>query len=107
MLGRIVSAEDNPDAFVFFERALEIVRERSLPALEEALTLQAYAESEARRGDHDSAQELQERMTQRYRALGISNTRHAWSDFYGPGPESTESEPSQHNGETDAGETDV
>ena len=102
ILGRIFSAEDNPDAFVFFERALEIVRDRSLPALEEALTLQAYAESEARRGEEDSARDLHERMTQRYRALGISYTRHAWSDFYGPGPESTESKPSQHNGETDA-----
>jgi tetratricopeptide (TPR) repeat protein len=101
ILGRIVSAEDNPDAFVFFERALDIIRERRLPALEEALTLQAYAESEARRGEEDSARELRERMTQRYRALGMSNTRHSWADSYGPGSESVESEPSQHNGETD------
>ena len=101
MLGRIVSAEDNPDAFVFFERALDIVRERHLPALEEALTLQAYAESEARRGEEDSARELQERMTERYRALGMSYTRHPWADSYGPEPESIETEPSKHNGEAD------
>ena len=101
ILGRIASAEDNPDAFVFFERALDIVRERSLPALEEALTLQAYAESEARRGEEDSAQELQKRMTERYRALGMSYTRHPWADSYGPEPESTEKVPSKHNGEPD------
>ncbi|MCH7856722.1 MAG: tetratricopeptide repeat protein, partial [Gemmatimonadetes bacterium] len=102
ILGRIVSAQDNPDAFVFFERALDIVRERRLPALEEALTLQAYAESEARRGEDDAAQELRERMTQRYRALGMSDMRQTWADFYGPGPRPTENERSQHNGETDA-----
>ena len=101
MLGRIVSAEDNPHAFVFFERSLEIVRERRLPALEEALTLQAYAESEAARGEEESARELQERMTQSYRALGMTNTRHSWTDSYGPAPESTGSEPSKHDGETD------
>jgi tetratricopeptide (TPR) repeat protein len=101
VLGRIVSAEDNPDAFVFFERALDIVRERRLPALEEALTLQAYAESEARRGEEDSARELRERMTQQYRALGMSNMRHSWADLYGPEPESTETEPLQHKGEPD------
>ena len=101
ILGRIASATDNPDAFVFFERALDIVRERRLPALEEALTLQAYAESEARRGEEDSARELQERVAQRYHALGMSSTRHSWVDVFGPGPDSTEREPSQHNGETD------
>ena len=102
ILGRIVSAEDNPDAFVFFERALDIVRERRLPALEEVLTLQAYAESEARRGEEDSARELHERMTERYRALGMSNIRHSWADIFDPGPDSTETKPSQHTGETDA-----
>jgi tetratricopeptide (TPR) repeat protein len=101
ILGRIVSAEDNPDAFVFFERALDIVRERRLPALEEALTLQAYAEAEARRGEEDSARQLRERMTEGYRALGMSYTRHPWADSYGPGPESTETKPSKHNGEAD------
>ena len=101
IMGRIVSAEDNPDAFVFFERALEIIRDRNLPALEEALTLQAYAESEARRGEEDSARELHDKMEQRYRALGMSHTRHSWADFYGPGPDSTKVEPSQHNGEDD------
>ncbi len=101
ILGRIVSAEDNPNAFVFFERALDIVRERDLPALEEALTLQAYAESEVRRGEEDSARELHERMTERYRALGMRNKRHSWADTFGPEPESHETKPSQHNGEAD------
>lgn len=101
ILGRIASAEDNSHAFVFFERSLDIVRDRRLPALEEALTLQAYAESEARRGEEDAARELRERMTQRYRTLAMTNTRDSWADSYGPGPESNESEPSQHNGEAD------
>ena len=101
ILGRIASAEVNPDAFVFFERALDIVRERHLPGLEEALTLQAYAESEARRGEEDAAQELQERMMERYRALGMTNFRHSWADTFGPGPDSTETKPSQQKGEAD------
>ena len=101
ILGRIVSAEANPDAFVFFERALDIVRERHLPPLEEALTLQAYAESEARRGEEGAARELQERMTERYHALGMKNIRHSWADTFGPGPDSTERKQTQHNGEDD------
>jgi tetratricopeptide (TPR) repeat protein len=101
MLGRIVSAEDNPAAFVFFERALDIVRERHLPTLEEALTLQAYAESEARRGEEDSARELHERMTERYRTLGMNDVRHSWADMFRREPDSAEGEPSQRNGETD------
>jgi tetratricopeptide (TPR) repeat protein len=106
VLGRIASAEDNANAFVFFERALDVVRERRLPVLEEALTLQAYAESEARRGEKDSARRLHERMEERYRALGMSNTRHAWADFYGPGPELTSAGPSRHNGEDDVNDED-
>ena len=101
VLGRIVSAEDNPDAFVFFERALEIVRERELPVLEEALTLQAYAESEARRGEVDAARELHEQSVERYRGLGIAHMRHSWADTFGPEPGTTQDTARQSNGEND------
>ncbi len=85
MLGRIASWEGNPDAFVFFERALELVREHALPTLEEALTLQAYAEVEARRGEAEAADQLRKDAAERFRLLGIDHMRHAWADVYGPG----------------------
>jgi hypothetical protein len=86
LIGRIASMDGNSDAFVLFERALDIIRERALPALEEALTLQAYSESEARKGDLDSAQDLRERARAKYEALDIDHMRHPWADVYGPAP---------------------
>jgi tetratricopeptide (TPR) repeat protein len=79
LLGRIASAERNADAFVLFERALQIVRERSLPALEEAVT---YAESEARRGETDTARQLHQQALDRFTALGMSHMRQPWADVY-------------------------
>ena len=87
LLGRILSAEGDTDAFVVFERALEIIRERGLPTLEEALTLQAYAESEARRGETEAARQLQQEAVERFAALGMAHMRSTWADVYGPGPE--------------------
>jgi len=84
LLGRIASAEGSSDAFVFFERALALVRERTLPALEEALTLQAYAEAEALRNDIEMAGQLRRDAAERFRALGMTHMRHAWADVYGP-----------------------
>lgn len=84
LLGRIASAEGNPDAFVFFERALELVRERALPALEEALTLQAYAEAEALRDDVETAEQLRRDAAERFQTLGMTHMRQAWADVYGP-----------------------
>jgi tetratricopeptide (TPR) repeat protein len=84
LLGRIASAEDNPDAFVLFERALELVRERRLPVLEEALTVQAYAEAEALKGDGDAAAQLREAASERFRALGVTVKRQQWADVFGP-----------------------
>jgi tetratricopeptide (TPR) repeat protein len=89
ILGRIASAEGNVDAFVLFERALEIVRDRGLPGLEEALTLQSYAESEARRGDADTARQLQEKALERFADLGMAHMRQTWADVYGT-PEPSE-----------------
>jgi len=84
LLGRVSSAEGNPDAFVFFERALEIVRERKLPILEEALTLQAYAEAEASRGEDEAARQLREEARDRFASLGMTRERQRWADVYGP-----------------------
>jgi tetratricopeptide (TPR) repeat protein len=84
LLGRIASAEGDPDAFVLFERALTLVRERGLPPLEEAQTLQAYAEAEARRGEGDTAAELRREARERFEALGIFKLRHTWADVFGP-----------------------
>jgi len=88
VLGRIASADGEPDAFVLFERALELVRERALPPLEEAMTLQAYAEHEERSGAPDVASALRRDAARRFEALGISHMRHAWADVFAPAPDS-------------------
>jgi len=84
LLGRIASAEDNPDAFVLFERSLELVRQRKLPILEEALTVQAYAEAEALRGEKDTAEQLLEEARERFAVLGMTQERQRWADVFGP-----------------------
>jgi tetratricopeptide (TPR) repeat protein len=83
LLGRIASSEGDPDAFVLFERALSLIREHGLPALEEAQTLQAYAEAEARGGDDEAAAQLMLQATQSFEALGIQ-LRRKWADVFGP-----------------------
>jgi hypothetical protein len=87
LLGRIASADREPDAFVLFERALELVRERSFPPIEEAMTLQAYAEHEARSGRDDVAQDLRREAEARFEALGISHMRHPWADVFALSPD--------------------
>jgi tetratricopeptide (TPR) repeat protein len=84
MLGRIASAQGNDDAFVFFERALDIIRERALPVLEEALTLQAYAACEASRGEEDAARQLHHRARELFETLGSTHMRQPWADVYAP-----------------------
>jgi tetratricopeptide (TPR) repeat protein len=100
-LGRIASSEGNPDAFVLFERALEIIRERGLPALEEAVTLQAYAEAEARRGDPETARQLHEKALERFTALGMSRMRQTWADVFA-GTEPAEPPPQMEEDSHDA-----
>jgi tetratricopeptide (TPR) repeat protein len=97
LLGRIAASQRNPDAFVFFERALEVIRERTLPALEEALTLQAYAEAESGRGEEEAAQQLQERARERYASIGIEHLRHPWADYFAP--PAADQEPSPEKGQ--------
>jgi len=83
LLGRLASEQDDPDAFVLFERALELVRDRHLPALEEAVTLQAYADAEARGGDPDAAKRLSEEASASFAALGFRGMRSRWVDVFG------------------------
>jgi len=95
-LGRVAVANGNPDAFVLFERALELQRERGLPDLERALTLQAYAEGELARGESESAEALLREARQLYQSLGIDDLRHPWVDVYdGSKSLDAESDPTQ------------
>lgn len=84
LLGRIAATEGDSDAFVFFERALEIIGDRGLPDLERAVTLQAYSELERERGNEETASELRSAAADHYRELGIEHARDPWSDTYGP-----------------------
>jgi tetratricopeptide (TPR) repeat protein len=93
LLGRIAAARNSPEAFVLFERALELLRSGNPSALEEAVTLQAYARAEADRGEEAVARELLERAMQLYGSVGISEPRHLWTDYFGP-PASREPDPS-------------
>jgi len=86
LLGRIAAAEGDPDAFVFFERALELIHERGLPSLEEAQTLQAYAACEARRGDEGVARQLLQRARDMFNGLGVTHMRQAWADVFDRDP---------------------
>jgi len=88
LLGRIASADGHASAFVLFERALELASERELPLLEEAMTLQAYANAEELRNENDSATHLHQEATKRYQALGMAHARHPWADVFGPDPDS-------------------
>jgi tetratricopeptide (TPR) repeat protein len=83
LLGRIAAASGNPDAFVLFERALDIIRERRLPDLERALTLQTYAEAEERVGSAEAASELSAKADELYARLGIHHPRSEWADRHG------------------------
>lgn len=83
LLGRIAAQDGNPEAFVFFERALKLVEEHGLPGLEAAVTLQAYGAMERSRGHEEIAEELEARARERYRDLGIEEPRRPWSDTFG------------------------
>jgi tetratricopeptide (TPR) repeat protein len=87
MLGRIAATEGDPDAFVFFERALEIIHERGLPALEKAQTLQAYAASESLVGDATVARQLLGGAKEVFDTLGVTHMRQAWADVFDQDPE--------------------
>lgn len=97
LLGRIAAERGNPEAFVLFERALEIVRDEGLPRLEEALTLQAYAEHESRTGDEEMARLLLQKAQEHYEALDIDHMRHRWTEYFGPPAHHAPSEDDRHD----------
>jgi tetratricopeptide (TPR) repeat protein len=82
LLGRIAASRGNADAFVLFERALRIVRERALPAIEEAVSLQAYAAAIGEL-DPERAHDMRERAAGLYRQLGLGGERATWAETYG------------------------
>jgi len=90
LLGRIAAARGHGEAFVLFERALKVVRERNLPAVERALTLQAYAEWEEARENREVAKTLRNEAHEIYAELGIEHPRTKWADVFaepsGTGP---------------------
>lgn len=73
LLGDVASRRGHQDAFVFFERALELVRDRDLPALERAETLEAYGAWEAEQEQVDSAIEHLKEARETYRSLGMEH----------------------------------
>lgn len=82
LLARIQHARGLNDAFVLFERALEIVRNHDLPDFELAQTLQAYGEAERARGEEQAADELRSRARALYDRLGIQGGRRRWADLF-------------------------
>lgn len=88
LLGRIASVNGEPDAFVLFERALDIIDERGLPEIERAQTLQAYGEAEARSGAGEATgRQLLAEADRLYAQLGIRHRRAQWSDSFDAGPD--------------------
>lgn len=83
ILGRVALEDGDPDAFVLFERALEIVEERGLPPLERAITLQAYSVAESRKGERETSERLREMADEIYQELGIEHRRSQFADHYG------------------------
>jgi tetratricopeptide (TPR) repeat protein len=87
LLGRIAAGEGNPDAFVLFERSLELIGRAGVPLIERARTLQAYAEAEETVGDAERAARLRSEAEEAYQTLEIHHPRSPWVDRHGPAPE--------------------
>lgn len=70
LLGRISHARGEDEAFVLVDRALEIVRSAELPSLEEALTLEVYADLREAQGESEAAAVARENAADIFRRLG-------------------------------------
>jgi len=68
-MARIARERGEDEAFVLVARALEIVRDAHLPALEEALTLRVYGELREAQGEHEVAEEARGRAQAILRGL--------------------------------------
>jgi tetratricopeptide (TPR) repeat protein len=69
-LGRVAAARGHADAFVFFERALEVIRERRLPEIERARALDAYGVYDLERKEEESGRARLEEAARIYDELG-------------------------------------
>lgn len=70
VLGRIAGIRRDADGFVFFEQALEVIRERSLPELDHATVQHEYGKFEAELGHDESAAARLRIAADTFRALG-------------------------------------
>jgi len=83
MLGRAASAQGHPDAFVLFERSLELAGGGAMASeLETAQSYQDYARAEAALGNADQARTFLLRAERGYRALGVRGMRREWVDCF-------------------------
>lgn len=64
LLARVVRARGEIDAFVFLDRAIDLIRAHGLPPYEEALTLRLYADLRADEGEEELAKGARERASQ-------------------------------------------
>jgi tetratricopeptide (TPR) repeat protein len=74
-LARVAAARGHEDAFVFHDRALEIIRERSLPQVERALVLEGYGELDHARGETESGTSRLREAIEIYKELGYASAR--------------------------------
>lgn len=70
VLGNIARLRRDADGFVFFEQALEVIRQRSLPELEHATVQHEYGRFEAELGHDESAAARLRIAADTFRALG-------------------------------------
>lgn len=89
VLGRIARIRRDADGFVFFEQALEVIRQRALPELDHATVQHEYGRFEAELGHDESAAARLRIAADTFRALGS-----------GPEAESAEEEIRRIRGET-------
>jgi tetratricopeptide (TPR) repeat protein len=76
-LGRVAAARGHADAFVFFERALELGERHGLPAYERARTLVDYGRFDMERGEADAGRARLEEASSIFQELGsaVEHTR--------------------------------
>jgi len=75
LLAEVAVARGEPEAFIFLDRALELIRNRGLPPFEEAVTLEAYARIRGREGEEEVARDASRRAREIFAELGIDRPR--------------------------------
>jgi len=75
LLGRVALREMPDHAFLFFQRALEVIRERGLPEFERALTLEGAAECRLQEGEEEMGRALLREALTIHGELGMEGRR--------------------------------